>query len=94
MNTDETQICLFVLVLLLVLGIVAWFDDENGDEEDLNTLTARGRMTTLLATGMKNLSKLIGFLLLGALSKGALAGEPWQEALARHAVGCFAKWGD
>jgi hypothetical protein len=40
-------------------------------------------MTILPATGMKNLKKWTGLLLLCALSQGAVAGEPWQDALGR-----------
>ena len=36
---------------------------------------------------MKNLSKWLGLLLLCFSSQGALAGEPWQDALARMPLG-------
>jgi hypothetical protein len=44
-------------------------------------------MTTLLATGMKNLKKRIGLLLLYAPLHGALAGEPWRDALEQMPLG-------
>jgi hypothetical protein len=60
MNTDETQICLFVLVLLLVLllEIVAWFDYDYEDEEDFHSLTMRRRMITFPANGNETPDKL------------------------------------
>lgn len=50
-------------------------------------MTARVRMTTLLATGMKNLTKWGGLLLLFAAVQGASAGELWQDALAAMPLG-------
>jgi len=50
-------------------------------------LTARRRMATLPATGMKSLSKWLGLFLLCTASQGASAGEPWQDALAQMPLG-------
>ena len=44
-------------------------------------------MTTLPATGMKYLTNWIGLLLFCASVHGVLAGEPWQDALARMPLG-------
>jgi hypothetical protein len=44
-------------------------------------------MTTLLAVGMKNLTKWSGLLLLLVALHGASAGEPWQDALERMPLG-------
>jgi len=62
-------------------------EDENEDEEDLDSLTLGRRMTTLLPTGMKYLTKWSGLLLLLAASQGASAGESWQDALGRMPLG-------
>jgi hypothetical protein len=47
-------------------------------------------MTTLLATGMKDLAKWSGLIFLLATSQAALAGEPWQDALGRMPLGAGA----
>ena len=44
-------------------------------------------MITLLAIGMKYLTKWTGLILLLAASQGASAGEPWQDALGRMPLG-------
>jgi hypothetical protein len=54
--------------------------------KDFDSLTERSRMTTLLANGMKNLTKWSGLLLLLATAHGAFAAEPWQDALARMSL--------
>lgn len=46
-------------------------------------LTARKHLTTLPANGMKHLAKWTVLLLLFASVRTALAGEPWQDALAK-----------
>ena len=52
-----------------------------------NALTARRRMTTLLATGMRNLTKCSGLILMLAAAQDVFAAEPWQNALARMPLG-------
>lgn len=66
------------------------YEDEEEDEEEFDSLTMARRMTTLLATGMKMLTKLGGLVLLFTASLGAFAGEPWKDALGRMPLGAGA----
>ena len=50
-------------------------------------MTARERMTTLPTAGMKKTAKWIGVLVLCGAARGVLAGESWQDALARMPLG-------
>ena len=62
-------------------------EDEDEEEEDLDSLTGQCGMTTLLATGMKMLTKWGGIILLFAATLCASAAEPWQDALGRMPLG-------